>query len=262
MKIFELKIFKEQSKKITCLTAYDKSFAEIFDECDIDVILVGDSLGNVIQGGENTLKVTMNDMLYHTQAVAKGVKNALLIADMPYQSYDNAEQTLKNAQQLINAGAQMVKFEGGEEYKSAFKILQDNNISVCGHLGLQPQSVLKMGGYKVQGKDENSANKILADALLLESLGVAVLVLECIPAKLAKKISQALSIPTIGIGAGVDCDGQVLVSYDMLGINTGRVPKFVKNFLVESGDIKTAVNDFINAVKKQEFPTDEHSYKS
>lgn len=260
MKIEELKIFKESGEKITCLTAYDSSFALMFDECGIDVILVGDSLGNVIQGGENTLGVTMEDMVYHTQIVAKGIKDALFITDMPYQSYSNAEQTLENAKRLINAGAQMVKFEGGREHEASFKILQDNNIPVCGHLGLQPQSVLEMGGYKVQGKDEAGAKQIIEDALALESWGVQTLVLECVPAALAKQVSQAISIPTIGIGAGVDCDGQVLVSYDMLGINTQRLAKFVKNFLEDNHDIQGAVKAFISAVKTQEFPDDQHSY--
>ena len=260
MNIEKLKQFKQNGEKITCLTAYDSSFAKLFDECGVDVILVGDSLGNVIQGGENTLGVTMEDMVYHTQIVAKGIKDALLIADMPYKSYENAKQTLDNAKKLINAGAQMVKFEGGAEHKESFKILQDNNIPVCGHLGLQPQSVIELGGYKVQGRDEASANKIISDAKLLESLGVKVLVLECVPSNLAKKVSESISIPTIGIGAGKDCDGQVLVSYDMLGINTGYIPKFVKNFLVDNNSINQAVKDFINSVKSGSFPTDEHSY--
>ena len=260
MKIDELQAFKQFAKKITCLTAYDASFAQLFDECGIDVILVGDSLGNVIQGGENTLGVTMEDMIYHTQSVAKGIKDALLIADMPYQSYDNAKQALANAQRLIDAGAQMVKLEGGQEHKDSFEILKANNIPVCGHLGLQPQSVIEMGGYKVQGKDEASAKRIIDDALALEAWGVQTLVLECVPAALAKQVSQALSIPTIGIGAGVDCDGQVLVSYDMLGINTGHLPRFVKNFLQGNDNIQSAVNTFIVAVKDQTFPSDEHSY--
>ncbi|MBL6977077.1 MAG: 3-methyl-2-oxobutanoate hydroxymethyltransferase, partial [Candidatus Thioglobus sp.] len=203
MTLDELKTFKQRGEKITCLTAYDASFAKLFDECGVDMILVGDSLGNVIQGGENTLGVSMEDMIYHTRIVAKCVQKALLIADMPYQSYTNSEQTLENAQRLMRSGAQMVKFEGGSEHEASFKILQANNIPVCGHLGLQPQSVIEMGGYKVQGRDDASAEKILADALLLESLGVSVLVLECVPAQLAAKISQQLSIPTIGIGAGV-----------------------------------------------------------
>lgn len=260
MNIEDLKRFKESGEKITCLTAYDASFSSVFDACGIDIILIGDSLGNVIQGGKNTLGVSMDDMVYHTQAVAKGVQNALRIADMPYQSYTNVEQTLTNAKRLITAGAQMVKFEGGCEHEASFKILQDNGIPVCGHLGLQPQSVIKMGGYKVQGRDKQSADKIIKDALVLTSWDVKAIVLECIPAELAKQISQSLSIPTIGIGAGVDCDGQVLVSYDMLGIHVGGVSKFVKNFLTNNGDVKSAVNAFIKAVKDKSFPSKQHSY--
>ena len=259
MKLSQLKTYKQSGEKITCLTAYDASFAKLFDECGIDIVLVGDSLGNVIQGAENTLAVTMTDMLYHTKAAAKGINQALLIVDMPYQSYQNSEQTLNNAKRLIDAGAQVVKFEGGHEHQASFKILQENNIAVCGHLGLQPQKVLEMGGYKVQGKDKSSAEQMLKDALALQAWGVAVIVLECIPADLAQKISQTLTIPTIGIGAGVDCDGQVLVNYDMLGINTAKAPRFVQNFL-QNTDIKGAVKAFITAVKNQSFPTNKHSY--
>lgn len=253
-----LKLLKQSGEKITCLTAYDASFAKLFDECGIDIILVGDSLGNVIQGDKNTLSVSMNDMIYHTQASAKSINKALLIADMPYQSYTNAEQALKNAKHLINAGAKMVKFEGGRELEACFKILKNHNIPVCGHLGLQPQSVLKIGGYKIQGRDKHSAERILTDAKALENWGVKAIVVECVPAKLGKKISRSLNIPTIGIGAGVDCDGQVLVSYDMLGINQ-IPPKFVKNFLT-NGNIQSATKDFIQAVKNSDFPTDKHSY--
>ncbi|MCH9712505.1 MAG: 3-methyl-2-oxobutanoate hydroxymethyltransferase [Proteobacteria bacterium] len=260
MKLTDLKFFKEKGEKIACLTAYDASFAMLFDRCNVDMILVGDSLGNVIQGGENTLNVTMEDMLYHTRAVAKSVEKSLLIADMPYQSYTNAAQTLENAKRLMDAGAQMVKFEGGVEHKASFKILQANHIPVCGHLGLQPQSVIEMGGYKVQGKDEIGAKQILEDAKLLESLGVEAIVLECVPAELACRVSQSIAIPTIGIGAGVDCDGQVLVSYDMLGINTGYLPKFVKNFLSGHDSIESGVKNYIDSVKNQTFPDNKHSY--
>ncbi len=260
MNIEALKSFKQSGEKIACLTAYDASFASVFDACAIDIILIGDSLGNVIKGGENTLDVSMDDMVYHTQAATKGAQNALRIADMPYHSYTNAEQTLTNAKRLIMAGAQMVKFEGGCEHEASFKILQCNGIPICGHLGLQPQSVIEMGGYKVQGRDKQSADKIIEDALALASWGVQAIVLECVPANLAKQVSQSLSIPTIGIGAGVNCDGQVLASYDMLGIHVGHVPKFVKNFLIDSGDVKSAVNAFIKAVKDKSFPGEEHSY--
>ncbi|QKQ23898.1 3-methyl-2-oxobutanoate hydroxymethyltransferase [Candidatus Ruthia endofausta] len=260
MNIKALKTFKQSGEKIACLTAYDASFASVFDMCGIDIVLIGDSLGNVIQGGENTLGVSMDDMIYHTQAVAKGAKNTLRIVDMPYQSYTNTKQTLTNAKRLIMAGAQMVKLEGGCEHEASFKILQDNDISVCGHLGLQPQSVIEMGGYKVQGREKQSADKITKDALALASWDVKAIVLECIPAELAKQVSQSLSIPTIGIGAGVNCDGQVLVSHDMLGIHVGHVPKFVKNFLTNNDDVKSAVSAFIKAVKDKSFPSRQHSY--
>ncbi len=257
MNINDLVSFKQLGKKITCLTAYDASFAQLFDACGVDSILVGDSLGNVIQGHENTLSVNMQAMLYHTQSVARGVKHALLISDMPYQSYTNAEQALANAQRLMQAGAHMVKLEGGREHKACFNSLQDNNIAVCGHLGLQPQSVLTMG-YKVQGKNQHDAQTILDDAKALESWGVKAIVLECVPASLGKQVAQSINIPVIGIGAGVDCDGQVLVGYDMLGI-TQHPPKFVKNFLT-NGTPKSATKAFIQAVKNQQFPTDAQSY--
>ena len=260
MKLTDLKKFKEKGEKITCLTAYDASFAKLFDKCEVDMILVGYSLSNVIKGDENTLKVTMEDMLYQTRAVAKSVQKSLLIADMPYQNYTNAAQTLENAKRLMDAGAQMVKFEGGAEHEASFKILQANQIPVCGHLGLQPQSVIEMGGYKVQGKDELGAKRILEDAKLLESWGVETIVLECVPAELARRVSQSIAIPTIGIGAGIDCDGQVLVSYDMLGINTGYLPKFVKNFLSGHDSIESGVKNYIDSVKNQTFPDITHSY--
>jgi 3-methyl-2-oxobutanoate hydroxymethyltransferase len=260
MILSDLKVYKKSGEKISCLTAYDASFAKIFDDCGVDIILVGDSLGGVIQGGENTLKVTMNEMIYHTRAVASGAQNALVIADMPYRSYLDAQQTLDNARRLIDAGAQMVKFEGAREFEACFEILKNNNIPVCAHLGLQPQSVLEMGGYKVQGRDASSAQRIIEDAKLVQSWGARALLLECIPSALGKQISATLTIPTIGIGAGVDCDGQVLVSYDMLGISGGRMPKFVQNFLQQSGDIKTAVKHYIHAVKDKKFPTDAQSY--
>lgn len=258
MNINQLKSFKQSGEKITCLTAYDASFAKVFDKCGVDIVLVGDSLGNVIKGAKNTLNVCMNDMLYHTLAVAGSINNAFLIADMPYQSYTTAEKTLKNAQKLISAGAQMVKLEGGREHRLCFEVLQDNNIPVCGHLGLQPQSILETG-YKVQGRDKTSADKMIKDAQALETWGVKTIVLECIPADLAKQISNILTIPTIGIGAGVACDGQVLVSYDMLGISSGKMPIFVKNFLTD-GNISSATLDFIQAVKTSAFPTNKHSY--
>ena len=260
MKHSELSLFKEQGQKITCLTAYDASMAKILDQSGVDAILIGDSLGMVVQGGENTRSVSINDMIYHTSIVSDSSSNALVIADMPFASYDSPDDALKNAKLLIDAGARMVKIEGGSEHSDVIKTLISNNINICGHLGLQPQLVIKSDDYKVQGRDENSAQTILNNALLLESLGVSVLVLECIPSDLAKTISEKLTIPTIGIGAGVHCDGQVLVSYDMLGITTGKQPRFVRNFLSNQITISDAVESFVLEVKEGRFPSESEGY--
>ena len=260
MKHSELSLFKEQGQKITCLTAYDASMAKILDQSGVDAILIGDSLGMVIQGGENTRSVSINDMIYHTSIVSDSSSNALVIADMPFASYDSPDDALKNAKLLIEAGARMVKIEGGSEHSDVIKTLISNNINICGHLGLQPQLVIKSDDYRVQGRDHSSAQTILNNALLLESLGVSVLVLECIPSDLAKTISEKLTIPTIGIGAGVHCDGQVLVSYDMLGITTGKQPRFVRNFLSNQITISDAVESFVLEVKKGRFPSESESY--
>ena len=260
MKHSELSLFKEQGQKITCLTAYDASMAKILDQSGVDAILIGDSLGMVIQGGENTRSVSINDMIYHTSIVSDSSSNALVIADMPFASYDSSDDALKNAKSLIDAGARMVKIEGGSEHSDVIKTLISNNINICGHLGLQPQLVIKSDDYRVQGRDDISAQTILNNALLLESLGVSVLVLECIPSDLAKTISEKLTIPTIGIGAGVHCDGQVLVSYDMLGITTGKQPRFVRNFLSNQITISDAVESFVAEVKEGTFPSESESY--
>ena len=260
MKHSELSLFKEQGQKITCLTAYDASMAKILDQSGVDAILIGDSLGMVIQGGENTRSVSINDMIYHTSIVSDSSSNALVIADMPFASYDSPDDALKNAKLLIDAGARMVKIEGGSEHSDVIKTLISNNINICGHLGLQPQLVIKSDDYRVQGRDHSSAQTILNNALLLESLGVSVLVLECIPSDLAKTISEKLTIPTIGIGAGVHCDGQVLVSYDMLGITTGKQPRFVRNFLSNQITISDAVESFVVEVKEGTFPSESESY--
>jgi len=260
MKHSELSLFKEQGQKIACLTAYDASMAKILDQSGVDAILIGDSLGMVIQGGENTRSVSINDMIYHTSIVSDSSSNALVIADMPFASYDSPDDALKNAKALIDAGARMVKIEGGSEHSDVIKTLISNNINICGHLGLQPQLVIKSDDYRVQGRDESSAQTILNNALLLESLGVSVLVLECIPSDLAKTISEKLTIPTIGIGAGVHCDGQVLVSYDMLGITTGKQPRFVRNFLSNQISISDAVESFVVEVKEGTFPSQSESY--
>ena len=260
MKHSDLNFYKEKGEKITCLTAYDASIAKLIDDCGVDVVLIGDSLGMVIQGYKNTRSVTMQDMLYHTEIVANSCQQALVIADMPFQSYDSSELALINAQNLVNAGADMVKIEGGQEHEEVFRVLSSNNINICGHLGLQPQMVAESSEYKIQGKDENSAELILSDALLLESLGISSLVLECIPSALAKEVSSKLNIPTIGIGAGKDCDGQVLVCYDMLGITQGKLPRFVRNFVSTEGTIPLAISAFVKEVKAGTFPSTSESY--
>ena len=260
MKHSDLNFYKEKGEKITCLTAYDASIAKLIDDCGVDVVLIGDSLGMVIQGYKNTRSVTMQDMLYHTEIVANSCHQALVIADMPFQSYDSGESALINAQNLVNAGADMVKIEGGQEHEEVFRVLSSNNINICGHLGLQPRKVTESSEYKIQGKDENSAELILSDALLLESLGISSLVLECIQSALAKEVSSKINIPTIGIGAGKDCDGQVLVSYDMLGITQGKLPRFVRNFVSTEGTIPLAISAFVKEVKAGTFPSTSESY--
>jgi len=260
MKHSDLILYKEKGEKIACLTAYDASMAKLIDKCGVDVVLVGDSLGMVIKGHKNTRSVTMQDMIYHTEIVANSCQQALVIADMPFMSYDSSELALINAQNLVGAGADMVKIEGGQEHEEVFRILTSNNINVCGHLGLQPQMVTDSSEYKIQGKDEKSAEIILSDALLLDSLGICALVLECVPSTLAKKVSSKISIPTIGIGAGKDCDGQILVSYDMLGITQGKLPRFVRNFVATEGLIPMAINSFVKEVKEETFPSSSESY--
>ena len=249
---------KKNQQKISCLTAYDALFAKIVDDSEVDIVLIGDSLGMVIQGAKDTLGVSMVEMVYHTKIVAKQCRQSFVIADMPYQSYQTPKIALNNARQLIDAGADMVKLEGGQAQSKVIKILFDNQITVCGHLGLQPQSIKELGGYKVQGRRQNEAKIILDDAKYLEQLGIGLLIVECIPSKLAKTISQQLTIPVIGIGAGIDCDGQVLVSTDILGL--GKLPSFAKNFLIDNHSIKEAVKAFDQAVKAQTFPGKQHSF--
>lgn len=260
MKHSELTLFKENSEKITCLTAYDASMAKLLDQSGIDAILIGDSLGMVIQGGENTRLVSIDDMIYHTSIVSSSCNDALIIADMPFASYDNPKDALNNARALIDVGARMVKIEGGSEHSEVIKTLISNNINICGHLGLQPQMVINSDEYRVQGRDENSAKKIIKNAVLLESLGVSALVLECIPSDLAQTVTEKLTIPTIGIGAGADCDGQVLVSFDMLGITSGKQPRFVRNFLNNQNTISDAIEAFVMEVKAGTFPNQSESY--
>lgn len=262
--ISNLRQLKERNEKITVLTAYDASFTKHLEQASVEVILVGDSLGMVMQGHDSTLPVTVDDMVYHTKMVSRARENALLIADLPYHSYLNKDDALKNAQRLIDeSGADMVKLEGGGEFIAIAEYLIKNNIQVCGHLGLLPQSVIELGGYKVQGRDESAANKIIEDAAALKNVGVEMIVLECIPQSLAKRITDEVDIITIGIGAGIDCSGQVLVLYDLLGITPGKRPKFSKDFLAELDSnisITSAIEAYVKAVKNLEFPSKEYSF--
>lgn len=250
---------KRNREKFTVLTAYDASFAALLEAAGVDVLLVGDSLGMVIQGRSTTVPVTMDDMIYHTRLVANGCRTALLMADMPFASYATVDQGVRNAARLMQeGGAQMVKLEGGGYLAETVRQLSRNGIPVCAHLGLLPQSVHKLGGYKVQGREEAAAQQILDDALILQEAGADVALVECIPAALAARLTAALDIPLIGIGAGPDCDAQVLVCYDMLGITPGRRPKFSKNFLQGCDSLQAAVAAYVGAVKSGEFPGPEH----
>jgi 3-methyl-2-oxobutanoate hydroxymethyltransferase len=252
---------KQAGDKITCLTAYDASFARILDEEGVDILLVGDSLGMVIQGKDSTLPVKLSDMVYHTQMVRAASQNALVMADMPFMTYMNPRQALASAGQLMKeGGAHMVKLEGGAPMVETVRHLAEYGVPVCAHLGLLPQSVNKLGGYKVQGRDEKAAHAMLADARAMEEAGADILLLECVPSVLAAEITAAVDVPVIGIGAGPHCDAQVLVLYDMLGITPGKRPKFSKDFLQQSGDIRGAVRAYVQAVRDGRFPADEHSF--
>jgi 3-methyl-2-oxobutanoate hydroxymethyltransferase len=254
---------KKQGQAISMLTAYDYSLARILDETGVDMLLVGDSLGNVMLGYTTTLPVTMEDMLHHVKAVCRGVKRALVVADMPFMSYQVSPfEAVKNAGRFLQeAGAQAVKLEGGQEFKDIVSAIVRAGIPVVGHLGLTPQAVHQLGGYKVQAKEEEAAKKLLADAKALESCGAFALVLECVPAVLAKKVSEEIGIPTIGIGAGAGCDGQVLVTHDMLGLFPGNKAKFVKEYANLHEVITQAAGSYIREVQERKFPGAEHSFK-
>jgi 3-methyl-2-oxobutanoate hydroxymethyltransferase len=259
----DIKKMKVNGEKITMLTAYDYAMALILDECNIDMILVGDSLGNVVLGYDTTLPVTMEDMLHHTKAVARGVHNALIVADMPFLSYQVSKQAaVQNAGRFLQeANAQAVKLEGGRDVAETVKKITSAGIPVMAHLGLTPQSIHQLGGYKVQGKKEDAARKIIEDAKILEEAGAFSVVLECVPEGLAAEVTGCLSIPTIGIGAGVQCDGQVLVINDLLGISDRFTPKFVKKYANLNSEIKKAVKNYIGEVQNSNFPDGEHSFK-
>ena len=251
----------QEGNRIAMLTCYDASFAAVLEAAGVDSLLIGDSLGNVLQGHETTLPVTLRDMVYHTQCVARGAKRAFIIADMPFGTFQlSPQETFRNAAELMAAGAHMVKIEGGAPMVETIEFLTDRGVPVCGHLGLTPQSVHQFGGYRVQGKGESEAQRLLREAKQIERAGAGMMVLEAVPAAHAREITAAVSSPTIGIGAGADCHGQVLVLHDMLDVYPGRKAKFVKNYMHNSGSIQGAVELYVKEVKARTFPGPEHSF--
>lgn len=255
-----LQKMKAEGEKIAMLTAYEASFAALMDDAGVDALLVGDSLGMTVQGQASTLPVSLRDMCYHTAAVARGVKNAMIVSDLPFGAYQQSkEQAFAAAAELMAAGAHMVKLEGGVWMAETTEFLQLRGIPVCAHIGLTPQSVHAFGGYKVQGKGDK-AQALLNDAKAHDEAGAAVILMECVPAALGKQVTETVNSPTIGIGAGVDCDGQVLVMHDMLGIFPGKTAKFVKNFMEGQTSIQAAVAAYVAAVKNKTFPAAEHTF--
>jgi 3-methyl-2-oxobutanoate hydroxymethyltransferase len=253
----------QEGSKIAMLTCYDASFAAVLEAAGVESLLIGDSLGNVLQGHESTLPVTLRDIIYHTECVARGSKRAFIVGDMPFGTFQvSPEDTLRNAAGIMAAGAHMVKIEGGRPMLETIEYLTDRGIPVCGHLGLTPQSVHQIGGYKVQGKGEGEAQRLIRDAKQLEQAGAGMIVLEAIPASLGREVTAAVSIPTIGIGAGVDCSGQVLVLHDMLDVYPGKKAKFVKNYLRPTGSIQGAIELYVKEVKARTFPGPEHSFSA
>jgi len=257
--ISHLNKMKQAGEKITMLTSYDASMTRLAETAGVDTLLVGDSLGMVVQGHGSTLPVSVDDMVYHTANVARVSQSAMVIADMPFMSHGTQQQALDTAGRLMKeGGAEMVKIEGGAPQVETVRHLTERAVPVCGHLGLMPQSIHQLGGYRVQGKEAQAADQMIADALALQAAGAQMLVLECIPQALAQSITQELAIPVIGIGAGKDTDGQVLVCYDMLGMSVNRIPSFVKNFLTEAGSVREALSAYVSAVRAGEFPAAEH----
>lgn len=253
---------KQAGEKIACLTAYDASFAAALDAAGVDLVLVGDSLGMVVQGRETTVPVTMDDMVYHASIVARGLGRAFLVVDMPFMTYATPEQALANATRLMQeGGARMVKLEGGAQQVEVVAYLASRGIPVCAHIGLQPQLVHKLGGYKVQGREADAAERMRADALALEQAGADIVLMECVPSALAGEVTKSLRVPTIGIGAGPDVDGQILVTYDMLDLTPGRKPKFSRNFMDGAGSIATALAAYVAAVRDGSFPAPEHGFE-
>jgi len=257
----KLQTMRSKDEKIAVLTCYDASFAELLESQGVEVLLVGDSLGMVLQGYETTLPVTLDDMAYHTACVARGSKQAFIIADMPFGTFQvTPQEAFAHAEKLMVAGAQMVKIEGGAVMVETVRFLTTRGIAVCGHIGLTPQSVNQLGGYRVQGKESATAQQLLEDAVALEQAGAGIIVLEAVPALLAAEITAQLTIPTIGIGAGADCSGQVLVLHDMLDIYPGRKARFVKNYMSGALSIADAVARYVGEVKAGEFPGAEHGF--
>ena len=256
-----LQRMRSDGEKIACLTCYDSSFAALLDAADVDVVLVGDTLGMVIQGHDTTVPVSMDHMVYHCAAVVRGLQRPFLIGDMPFMSYPTKELALANAVRLMQeGGAQMVKLESGGRQTEIVEFLAGHDIAVCAHLGLKPQSVHKTGGFRVQGRERETAARLLDEARRLEAAGADIVLLECVPAELGRAITAALHVPVIGIGAGPDTDGQILVLYDMLDITTGRRPRFVRNFMEGAGDNLEALKRYVRAVKQREYPAPEHCF--
>ncbi len=260
--LFQLGKMRAEKHKITMLTCYDASFASLLERNGVDVLLVGDSLGNVLQGQKSTLPVTMEQMVYHTECVARGAQRAFVVSDMPFGSYqESPQQAMRNAARLMAAGAQMVKLEGGAHVVETVRFLVERGVPVCAHIGLTPQSVHQLGGYRVQGRNEGGAAQLRQDALALEAAGAAMMVMEMVPAALAAEITASLkSMATIGIGAGADCDGQVLVLHDMIGVFPGRKARFVRNFMEGASSIDEAVSRYVQAVRDGSFPSAENNY--
>ncbi len=255
-----LATLRNAGEKITMLTCYDASFASLMDRCGVEILLIGDSLGMVCAGHQSTLPVTMTDIVYHTASVARGTKNAMIVADLPFGAYGTPESAYANAVLAMQAGAHMVKIEGGAWLADTIRFLTERGVPVCAHLGLTPQSVHQLGGYKVQGKTTESADLLKADALKIQAAGASIVVLEAIPSALGKEVTELLSIPTIGIGAGPDCSGQVLVMHDLLGVFPGRKARFVKNFMEGQTSIDAAITAYVTAVKNGSFPALEHCF--
>jgi 3-methyl-2-oxobutanoate hydroxymethyltransferase len=256
-----LRRMKAGKEPIACITAYDASFALLVDRAGSDLVLVGDSLGMVVQGHDTTVPVTVDDMIYHSRLVARGLGRAFLVVDMPFMSYTSPDQALENAVRLMQeGGAMMVKLEGGASQVAIVEHLTRHDIPVCAHLGLKPQSVHKLGGFKVQGRDADQARKMIDDALALQNAGADIVLLECVPNEVARTVTEALHVPVIGIGAGPDVDGQILVLYDLLGITQGRMPRFVRNFMQDADSVAEAIGLYVNAVKNRSYPAAEHCF--